>query len=72
MISNNYFIAWKETRTITKQIAEVMNNDPNFKLGFKPHPEMNTFGDTTAHLVAVVYHMLRNYMKIGGIEIQIE
>lgn len=69
MISNNYFVAWKETRNITKQIAEVMNNDSNFKLDFKPHPEMNTFGDTAAHLNAVIYHMMKSYLKVPGIEI---
>ena len=69
MISQHYFTIWKETRTITYQIAETMKNDPKFNLDFKPHPEMNTFGHTTSHLNAVVYHMLKNYLKIPGIKI---
>ena len=69
MISQNYFTAWKETRTITFQIAEVMKSDPNFKLDFKPHPDMNSFGDTTSHLNAVIYHMFKSYLKLPNVEI---
>ena len=72
MISKNYFTAWNETRTISFQIAETMKNDPNFKLDFQPHPEMNSFGHTASHLNAVVYNMLKNYLKISGIELPTE
>lgn len=69
MISQNYFNAWKESRAITFQIVETMKNDSHFKLDFKPHPEMNSFGKTASHLVKADYHMLKNYMKLDNIEI---
>ncbi len=69
MISQNYLNAWKESRAITFQIAETMKTDPNFRLDFKPHPEMNSFGKTTSHINRAVYHMLKNYMKLDSIEI---
>ena len=64
MLPEHYFNAWTESRTITYQIATAMKEDSHFKLDFKPHPEMNSFGKTTGHLVGSVYHQLKNYMKM--------
>jgi hypothetical protein len=63
MLSQNFINAWKEARDISFQIAQTMNIDKNFKLDFKPHPDMNSFGKTTNHLVGSIYYMFKNYLK---------
>lgn len=64
MLPEHYFNAWTESRTITYQIASTMKEDSHFKIDFKPHPEMKSFGKTIGHLVGSIYHQLKNYMKM--------
>lgn len=60
MITNDFFTAWNETRTISKQIA---NNLPDDKLSWRPHEDMKPLGDLTTHLIGSIYHMFKNYLK---------
>ena len=68
MLTNDFITAWNDSRTVTMQIAEAMNTE-HFNIDFKAHPDMNSFGDIASHLIAVVYHNFKNYLKITEVEI---